>query len=79
MTEFERVIEFANKISIEFDSIALECEWNGFNVYTPVFDLDENEDYFIGLPKYILVDEHQNIRLAKDDEVYEILESLPDE
>ncbi len=77
MTELEQVIKFLNALGIEFDNIVLECKWNGFNVYTP--DYDENEDYFIGLPKYILVDEHKSIRLATADEVYEILESLPDE
>jgi hypothetical protein len=78
MMELERVEEFVKTNYIEFDDITFECEWNGFNVYTLIFDSDE-EDNFVGLPKYILVDEHKNIRLAKDDEVYEILESLPDE
>lgn len=77
MTELERVIDFAKQKSVKFDSISFECEWDKFNVYVPVFNTDG--DYFIGLPKYILVDKQNNIRLAETDEVYEILESLPDE
>lgn len=77
MTVIERIIKFAKENDIEFDNIALECEWNGFSVYSPI--LNSYENCFIGLPKFILVDKHDKIRLAKDDEVYEILESLPDE
>ena len=77
MTKSEKVIKFAKENVIKFNSIAFGCNWNGFDVYTPFFDLDG--DYYIGLPKYILVDENEKIRFAKDNEVYEILESLPDE
>ena len=77
MTVLDKVIAFAEFNKIEFDNIAFECEWNNFNVYKPIFDSDEG--YYIGLPKYILVDRFGNISLAKDNEVYEILDSLPDE
>ena len=77
MTVIERVIKFAKTNDIEFDNIVPECEWNGFSVYSPV--LNSYENCFIGLPEFILADKHNKIRLAKDDEVYEILESLSDE
>ena len=77
MTELERVIEFAKSESIMFDKIYFECEWNGFNVYSPSFDVEGN--YFVSLPNYILVNKQGIIRRSKDNEVYEILENLPDE
>lgn len=77
MTELERVIEFVKSKSVMYDSIYFLCEWNGFRVYSPSFNYDD--DYFIGMPQYILVDNQKNIRLAECDEVFEILESLPDE
>ncbi len=77
MTELERALEFAKKEEISFDSIYFECEWNGFKVYAPSFDVDG--DYWVGLPNYILIDTNGNIRRANTDEVQEILVSLPDE
>ena len=63
--------------NIEFDSISFECKWDNFNVYVPLFDT--NGDCFVGLPKYILIDKQKNIRLAKNNEIYEILENLSDD
>ena len=77
MTELDRTIEFAKKENIVFDDISFECKWNDHRVYVPSFDAQG--DNFVGLPVYILIDVNGNIRLANTDEVFKILDSLPDE
>ena len=77
MTELERVIEFAKSKSVLFDSIYYECEWNEYRVYSRSFEV--SGDFYIGLPVYILLDKQNNIRLADSEEVFEILETLPDD
>ena len=75
MSELEKVTEFAKAKNIPFDYIYFECNWNKFKVYNPGFD----NDCFLGLPHSILVDSKGNIRLATDDEEYEIIDSMPDD
>lgn len=73
----QEVIEFARSKIPEFDSIYFECEWNGLECYRPSFN--ENESHFVGMPHTVLRDKKGNLRMATDEEEFEILDSLPDD
>ena len=46
-------------------------DWKGYKVYEPYMKLTEIS--YIGLPQLILVNEQQEVRMAKPDEVEKIL------
>jgi hypothetical protein len=74
--------EIINKIakSKGFHHAEYLCKWDGYEVYSVRMGIDDgDEPPIVGLPVFILVDAHGEIRASKGDEWKLILDSLPNE
>ena len=67
--KLEKVIEFAKKQG--YDSAKQLDDWNGYEVYEPLFDGEEVA--FVGLPLLILV-KGDKIRMSTEDEAFKQIE-----
>ena len=72
--DLEKVKKFVRKFG--YDDAEYHGEWKEYEVYEPI--LDDDEPANVGKPEFVLV-RGDTIRMATEDEVFEYIDSLPDD
>jgi len=72
--------EIAERLAKEkgYDSVDFIIKWKNFDIFCANCDNSSDENIFIGLPVFILIDKFLNAHIASDDEWSEFAEYLPD-